>query len=270
MGGVRRRLYISAWLLFAVLLALVWTLRGRLPERLPSLWEGAWTDRDAFFGVQFAVLGLILLFSVPIDRVLLRRTGDNAFLAAIALFMTVVFALILLPVLWVGLSAPRPILAWMSASATVLGVCATAYLLRMRTLRGEAVRESLEAAYYRKIRVGWFMAAFPLGLPFLPFSVAAKEEGIRVKGPLMDCRWKWGQVESVAAGKPVQAYTGMAIRLTASGREVVVVEIKDQKWPVVLNAPDREEFFSTVRRLAPHVSVGDAAKMSQRSNGVSA
>lgn len=256
MDGIRRRLYLSAWILYGALLAAVWFLRGRLPGRLPALWDGAWTDRDAFFGVQFAVLGLILLFSAPIDRVLLRRSGESAFLAAIALFMTVLFALILLPVLWVGLNAPRPGLAWLAAAGLAVAGCAGAYLARMRTLRGEAVGESLEAAYYRKVRPGWVVALFPVGYPFLPFSTAADTHGLRVKGALMDCRWGWDQVESISEGKPVQAYAGMAIRLTASGKDVVVVGLRDVRWPVVLNAPDRLRFLEAVAKLAPGVRLG--------------
>lgn len=256
MNGIRRRLYLSAWVLYAALLAAVWALRGRLPERLPALWGGAWTDRDAFFGIQFALLGLILLFSGPIDRVLLRRSGESAFLAAIALFMTLLFALILLPVLWVGLNAPRPGTAWFVAAGMALIGCAGAYLARMRTLRGESAGESLEATYYRKVRPGWLMALFPVGYPFLPFSTAADARGLRVKGALMDCRWGWDQVESVSEGKPVQAYAGMAIRLTASGKDVVVVGLKDVRWPVVLNAPDRARFLEAVAKLAPGVRLG--------------
>lgn len=255
MEGIRRRLYLSAWVLYAALLLSVWMLRDRLPERLPALWEVGGTDRDAFFGVQFALLGLILLFSAPIDRVLLRRSGESAFLAAIALFMTLIFALILLPVLWVGLNAPRVGWAWFAAAAAVLAGCTGAYLARMRTLRREAVGESLGAAYYRKVRPGWPVALFPLGYPFLPYSIAADAAGLRVKGALMDCRWSWDQVGSISEGMPVQAYTGMAIRLTASGKDVVVLDLMDVRWPVVLNAPDREAFLGVVRTLAPSVEV---------------
>lgn len=258
MSEIRRRLYGLAWALYVALLGVVWMLRDRLPERLPALIGADWSDRDVFFSIQFALLGLILLFSAPIDGLLLRRSGENAFLAAITLFMTLVFALILLPVLFVGLSLPRAGLAWSLAAAVAVGGCAGLYRMRMGTLRGQALQEGMDAAYYRKIRPGWSALVFPLAFPFYPYSVALDSEGIRVKGALMDCRWKWGQVGSVAPGKAVQAYAGMAIRLTASGHDLVVINLKEQKWPVVLNAPDREAFFEAFRRLAPKLPAAGA------------
>jgi hypothetical protein len=259
MGGIRRRLYACAWILYGATLALVWSLLGRMPEHLPAPWGSAWTDRNTFFGVQFGVLGLILLFSIPIDRVLLKRTGDNAFLACITLFMTLLFALLLTPVVWIGLSAPKLLLAWSLAASFALGACGAGYLVRMRTLAREGGKESEGAAYYRTIRPGVLMGIFPPAYPFFPYSVEARDGGLRVKGPLMDCRWDWGQVASARPGRPAQAYAGMAVRLTASGRDVVIVGVRDLKWPVVLNAPDRARFFEAVRTLAPGVEIpGDA------------
>lgn len=256
MRSIRRRLYAASWALFGALASAVLLLRSRLPERLPGLTAEAWTDRDAFFGVQLAVLALILLFAVPIDRVLLRRSGDSAFMAAIALFMALLFTLILLPVLLVGLGFPRPGLAWSVAAALAVLGSALAYLVRMRALRADRAGETRGAGYFRKIRPGWVMGLFPLAYPFFPHSLEVGEEGIRLRGALMDCRWRWEQVVSVAPGRPAQAYAGVAVRMVASGRDLVVLGLRDLRWPVVFNAPDRPEFLEAVRKLAPTVPIG--------------
>lgn len=263
MDTLRERLSVVSWLLLGGLLAAFLALRGRLPEHLASgVGPGGealnWAGRDAFFAVQIGILALILLFTALIDRVLLRRYGDTAFIAAVALFMAILCALTVIPVLLAGLGAPWVLEAsWGIAAAAAAGL-AGAYGARMRALRREGVSEALRGGYYGRIRPGWFFALLPPAYPFLPFSVAADAEGLRVKGALMDCRWGWRSVVSVRPGKRAQAYGGMAVRLTASGREVVVVELRNQRWPVILNAPNREAFLDAVRKLAPEVKIGGA------------
>lgn len=260
MDALRRRLGTVSWSLFGVLTAAFLALRGRLPEHLASGVgpEGeilSWAGRDAFFAVQIGVLALILLFTALIDRVLLRRYGDTAFIAAVALFMAILSAATLAPVLLAGLGVTWVAEAsWGIVAAGVAGL-AGAYVARMRTLRLEGVAEAGRDGYYGRIRPGWFFALLPPAYPFLPFSVSADAEGLRVKGPLMDCRWGWASVVSVRPGRRSQAYGGMAVRLTASGFDVVVVEVRGQRWPVVLNAPDRDAFLAAVRRLAPQVRI---------------
>jgi hypothetical protein len=102
MESIRRRLTVTAWFIFVFLLTMSAVLRPRLPKRLPAQVgpDGTpltWTDRDTFFVAYFTILALLLVFSILIDRFLLRKFGENAFLSAITLFLTCIFFLAFLP-----------------------------------------------------------------------------------------------------------------------------------------------------------------------------
>jgi len=260
MDAIRVRLYGTAWLVYFVLIAAMMVLRRTLPERLPTrfLEDGTaagWTERDSFIITFFTILGLILFFSILIDRFLLRKLGENAFLAAVTLFLTLLFLLALMPPVLHALDIPHIPILTLSVAGCLTVLLILAYLLRMRTLRKEDEEVKRTSDYFRKLKPTGLMAWIPVSYPFFPYTISLNDQGLLLRGALLASRWGWSQIEAVKPGKAHQAYGGAAIRLAVSGLDVILLTLKGVKWPLVANAPDRDLFLEAVRRHAPSIEI---------------
>jgi hypothetical protein len=130
-----------------------------------------------------------------------------------------------------------------------------AYRYRMRSLQKEDEIVVRGADYFRRLKPTGLMAWIPVSYPFFPYSISLNKDGLLLRGVLLGNLWPWDQIASAKPGKAFQAYSGSAIRLAVSGKEVVVISLKNLRWPVVTNAPDRELFLEAVRRHAPLVQI---------------